>query len=129
MNNDQKLQLCMQMFDIDGDGKISLNDLLKYALSLNETDRYLKNDVMKLIKLFENKSAIDSTTKEKKIPYLTTNYKSSLFGFTEGYTMQKYSPRNDGEGKTNQMFSDLKEHLKVQNTPTGRMSKHYVFNL
>jgi len=81
---------CFEAFDMDSDGKISVNDLLKYAMRLKDTDIYLKNDVMKLIQQFENKQALDSKV-SKYQPFLSANYNSKLHKFAEGYKMRTSS--------------------------------------
>ena len=84
----------------------------------------LNSDVIQLIKLFAQKSAIENS-QSKGNPLLTTNYKSSLFGFTEGYNMRKYSPRADNDDKKNNIFPDLNQNinLRLGKTPAARTCK------
>ena len=130
LSKEQKLLLCLQMFDMDGDGKISLNDLLKYTFRLHETDIYLKNDVVKLIKVFENNSAID-IPKSRNLPFLTANYKSKLFGFTQNYTIREYNSSDDGINKGDIKLPKLstKHLVTTGRTPNLRNGKLFAVKL
>jgi len=51
----EKLKMLFQIFDLDSDSIISMRDILKYTNNLDEKDRYLKNDALKISKYLENK--------------------------------------------------------------------------
>jgi hypothetical protein len=64
------------MFDMDGDGIISLKDILDYTNSLHSTDRFLKKDALMISKFIEEKFNPPVLT-NRSLPYI----KKSTFNY------------------------------------------------
>lgn len=56
MNDSEKFKLWFEIFDLDNDGKISVNDILSSMKRLQDTDMMNMNDFEELIK-YQNKIA------------------------------------------------------------------------
>lgn len=62
----QKLKLCFDLFDQDGDGFISIIDAFNMLKSLKSTDYYLSRDAAKIINALERKKARNDLIKREK---------------------------------------------------------------
>lgn len=63
----QKLKLCYDLFDHDGDGYISLVDIFHYLKFLKKTDYYLSRDITKLLNFLSKKKVKYETQKKDGI--------------------------------------------------------------
>ena len=84
---------------MDGDGKISIIDLLKYLMRLPDTDLYLKNDALRLIEYFKEKNAIDSPQNQNNY-FLSSQYRSKIFINNDNFSL----PGSDSGETQDQIF-------------------------
>jgi len=49
------MKFCFNIFDTNGDGLISIKDIIDYTNNIHFTDRFLKNDALKIIKFIKSK--------------------------------------------------------------------------